>query len=100
MLAPLRAPPGFRAVDKLGTGSFGAGPRSPSPARSCWSRKTIELPVRVGGRVRGKVVVAADADESAVVCRSGRGAQLAAHLGDTPPRKVIYVPGRILNLVV
>ena len=60
---------------------------------------SIELVVQVNGRVRGKIMVARDIGEDAA---------LAAALADPAvtkfaagvPKKVIFVPGRLLNIVV
>jgi leucyl-tRNA synthetase len=60
----------------------------------------IELPVQVNGKVRGKVTLKKDASEAEAkelgLAADGVGAAIAGK----PIKKVIYVPGRILNLVV
>ncbi len=59
---------------------------------------TVEYPVQVNGRVRGRVTVPAAADEAEV--RAAALAEVAAQLAGREPRKVIVVPGRIVTLVV
>jgi len=59
----------------------------------------IELPVQVKGKVRGRVMVAPDADEETVLAAAMADANVASHLGGAALRKVIYVPGRMLNLI-
>ena len=61
---------------------------------------TVEVPVQVNGKVRGKVVLAVDADEAAAIAAALADANVAAHVDDKPLRKAIYVPGRMVNLVV
>jgi leucyl-tRNA synthetase len=61
--------------------------------------ETIDVPVQVNGRMRGRVRVAADADEAAVVEAALADEAIAKHVGEAGPRKRIYVPGRMLNLV-
>ena len=56
--------------------------------------------VQVNGKVRGKVTVAADATEQQVRELAGQEAQVAKYLDGVTIRKVIYVPGKLLNLVV
>ncbi|HEV2089410.1 MAG TPA: leucine--tRNA ligase, partial [Cryptosporangiaceae bacterium] len=59
---------------------------------------TVEYPVQVNGKVRGRITVPADADEAAV--RAAALVEVAAQLAGREPRKVIVVPGRIVTLVV
>jgi leucyl-tRNA synthetase len=61
---------------------------------------TVELPVQVNGKVRGKVVVAADADEATVIAAALADTNVAAHVDGKELRKAIHVPGRMVNLVV
>ncbi|MEZ5559825.1 MAG: leucine--tRNA ligase [Pseudomonadales bacterium] len=61
---------------------------------------TVEVAVQVNGKVRGKVTVAADADESAVVAAALGNDNVARFIEAKAIRKQIYVPGRVLNLVV
>jgi len=61
---------------------------------------TIELPVQVNGKVRARIVVAADADDAAVIAAALAEDNVAAHVAGRPLRKSIVVPGRMVNLVV
>ncbi|MDP5150175.1 leucine--tRNA ligase [Rheinheimera baltica] len=56
--------------------------------------------VQVNGKVRGKVTVAADADQDAVLNAAKTDDNVCRHLEGVTVRKVIYVPGKLLNLVV
>jgi leucyl-tRNA synthetase len=75
--------------------------------RECWPEsdpsalqvETIEVPVQVNGRMRGRVRVAAETDEAGVVAAALADDAIAKHLGGAAPRKHVYVPGRMLNLV-
>ncbi|MGZ8177758.1 leucine--tRNA ligase [Williamsia sp. SKLECPSW1] len=60
---------------------------------------SIELPVQVKGKVRSRITVAADADEATVVAAALADEKIAALL-DGEPRKVIYVPGKMVNIVL
>ena len=60
--------------------------------------ETITYPVQVGGKVRGRVEVPADASEEAV--RAAALAEVSGHLGGATPRKVIVVPGRMVSIVM
>jgi leucyl-tRNA synthetase len=60
----------------------------------------VEIPVQVNGKVRDHVEVAPDADEATVRAAAEALPRWAEHLGGKEPARVIYVPGRMLNVVV
>jgi leucyl-tRNA synthetase len=61
---------------------------------------TVEIPVQVNGKVRGRITVAADADQSACEAAALADDKVVAALGGATPKKVIVVPGRMINIVV
>ncbi|MEO1806292.1 MAG: leucine--tRNA ligase [Bacteroidota bacterium] len=61
---------------------------------------TIEYPVQINGKVRAKISVAADADKQAVEEIALADDKVKEWLNGKDPRKVIVVPGRIVNVVV
>jgi len=61
---------------------------------------TIEIPVQVNGKVRATVVVASDADAAAMEAAALAEDRVAAYLDGGTVRKVIAVPGRLINFVV
>ncbi|MGA9674869.1 MAG: leucine--tRNA ligase [Mycobacterium sp.] len=61
---------------------------------------TVEYPVQVNGKVRGRVMVAADADDDTVKAAALADDKVQAFLAGAAPRKVIVVAGRLVNLVV
>ncbi len=64
-------------------------------------RDTIKLVVQVNGKLRGHVEVAADADQDAVLAEALQDEGILRHVGDADAiRKVIFVPGRLINIVV
>ena len=60
---------------------------------------TIRLAVQVNGKRRAEIEVAADADAAAVEALALADPDVARILGGAAPRKVIVVPGRIVNVV-
>jgi leucyl-tRNA synthetase len=60
----------------------------------------IEIPVQVNGKVRDHVEVPPDADEATVRAAAEALPRWSEHLGGREPARVIYVPGRLLNVVV
>ncbi|MEM6331300.1 MAG: leucine--tRNA ligase, partial [Planctomycetota bacterium] len=61
---------------------------------------TVELPVQVNGKVRGKVTVPADADQAAVLAAAKADPKVAGQIDGKQLVKEIVVPGRLVNLVV
>jgi leucyl-tRNA synthetase len=60
---------------------------------------TIEIPVQVNGKVRTRVVLDADADEATMRAAALADDKVRAVLAGAEPRKVIVVPGRMINIV-
>jgi leucyl-tRNA synthetase len=60
----------------------------------------IELVLQVNGKVRGKLVLPATADKTAIEIAARAAPQVAKHGEGRPPKKVIVVPGRLVNVVV
>jgi leucyl-tRNA synthetase len=60
---------------------------------------SIELVVQVNGRVRGKIMVARDISENAALAAALADPAVTKFAPGTP-KKVIFVPGRLLNIVV
>jgi leucyl-tRNA synthetase len=61
---------------------------------------TIEVPVQVNGKVRGRITVPADADRARLEAAALADDKVAAALDGKAPKKVIVVPGRMVNIVV
>jgi len=65
---------------------------------------TVELPVQVNGKLRGRIEVPSDADKDAIESAARAAAEsdeaVAAAVTGKAIRKVIVVPGRLVNLVV
>jgi leucyl-tRNA synthetase len=61
---------------------------------------TVKLMIQVNGKLRGEALVAPDASQESVVALANADEKDATHLTGKTIRKVIYVPGRILNFVV
>ena len=59
----------------------------------------LELVLQVNGKVRGTVSVAADADKTAIEAVAREHDAVAKHLEDRPVKRVIVVPGKLVNVV-
>ena len=60
----------------------------------------IELVLQVNGKLRGRLVVPADADRDAIEAAARASADVARHANGAPVKKVVVVPGRLVNVVV
>ena len=63
-------------------------------------RQTVEMVVQVQGRIRGRVRVAVDADEDTITKAALAEPNVQRFVGDAQVRKIIVVPGRLVNIVV
>jgi len=66
-----------------------------------WLRDdTVEIPVQIQGKLRGRVVVPADADADAMKAAAASDPKIAEQLAGREIVKVVAVPGRMVNFVV
>ena len=61
---------------------------------------TIEVPVQVNGKVRAVIEVPADADKDTIIAAARAAPKVAQHIEGKSIVKEIFVPGRLVNLVV
>lgn len=59
----------------------------------------IEIAVQIKGKVRDRLTVPAGAAEPDVLNRALELPRIKDQVGDAPPRRVIYVPGKLLNII-
>ena len=62
--------------------------------------ETIEIVVQVNGKVRGKLSMPADVAKDAAVAAAKANEKICAAIGGKTILKEIYVPGKLVNLVV
>jgi leucyl-tRNA synthetase len=63
-------------------------------------QSTVELVVQVNGKLRARITVAVDADEHTVRAAALADANVQKFVGTAVIRKVIVVPGKLVNIVV
>lgn len=100
MLSPLVPHVAEELWARLGKTGSVTRARFPEADASLLIDDTVEVPVQVNGKVRGKVVLAADADEATALAAALAEANVQAHIDGKELRKSIYVPGRMITLVV
>jgi len=100
MVAPLAPHVGEELWHRLGHDqSLAHGPFPDADPRYLVT-DTVEYPVQVNGKVRGRVTVAADAGRDELEVAALADEKVAAFLAGATPKKVIVVPGRLVNLVM
>ena len=60
----------------------------------------IELMLQVSGKLRGAIRVSAQADKASIEQLALASDAFTKHSGGAPVKKVIVVPGRLVNVVV
>ncbi|MGB9227159.1 leucine--tRNA ligase [Mycobacterium sp.] len=100
MLAPLAPHLAEELWSRLGHSTSLAHGPFPEVDTAYLVADTVEYPVQVNGKVRGRIVVAADADKEALEAAALADEKVQGFLAGATPRKVIVVAGRLVNLVV
>jgi leucyl-tRNA synthetase len=86
-----------------------AGPSGPSSLsyqpwpkfnEALLAEATIELPVQINGKLRDRIVVSANATIAEVEAAALASEKIKQFLEGRPVKKVIVIPGRLVNLVV
>ncbi|HEX3257207.1 MAG TPA: leucine--tRNA ligase [Pseudonocardia sp.] len=99
MMAPLTPHIAEELWARLGhTTSLAYGPFPVADERYL-VEESVEYPIQVNGKVRSRVTVAADAGADAVEAAALADAKVIELLAGRAPRKVIVVPGRLVNVV-
>ncbi len=100
MLAPLAPHLAEELWSRLGhTESLAHGP-FPAVEEKWLVEDTVEYPIQVNGKVRSRISVPADADRKAVEEIALADEKIVALLEGNAPRKVIVVPGKMVNIVL
>jgi leucyl-tRNA synthetase len=71
----------------------------PEPLGEALVQDEMELVLQVGGKTRGKVRVPADADPATIERLAVASETAAKYLEGKAVRKVVVVPGRLVNIV-
>ena len=78
----------------------GAALAWPAVDESALVQDEIELMLQVNGKLRGQIRVAAAADRAAIEAAALASEVAHKYLEGQPPKKVVVVPGRLVNIVV
>ncbi len=72
----------------------------PDVDESALAQDEIELVLQINGKLRGKIVVPAAADNATIESAAKASPEVAKHANGAAVKKVVVVPGRLVNVVV
>jgi leucyl-tRNA synthetase len=99
MLAPFAAHLGEELWQRLGHAESLAFEPWPEADPALLVADVIRLAVQVNGKRRGEIEVPADTDDAGIRAAALASEQVQRHLAGREPRKIIVVPGRLVNVV-
>jgi leucyl-tRNA synthetase len=100
MMAPLTPHAAEELWSRLGHDTTLAYEPFPAADPALLKADSVEYPVQVNGKVRGRVTAPASAERAAVEQLALDDDKVRAALAGRPPKKVIVVPGKLVNVVV
>lgn len=62
--------------------------------------KEVTLAIQISGKLRGTITVARDADENTVLSEVAKLDVYTKYVAQTTPKKVIFVPNKLINIVI
>jgi len=100
LLAPLAPHIAEELWQRLGHADTLAYEPWPEYDRELIKEKEIELAVQVNGKIKDRIVVAADADEQQIKEKALAGEKVIAAIAGKEPKKIIVIKSRLVNIVV
>jgi leucyl-tRNA synthetase len=100
VLAPITPHVCHALWQALGSTTALVDERWPAADAAALAQDTHEIVVQVNGKLRGRISVAVNADEAAVRAAALADARVRKFVADKPVRRVIVVPGKLVNVVV
>jgi leucyl-tRNA synthetase len=100
MLAPLAPHAAEELWAKLGHDGSLAWHGFPDADPALLVEDTVQIPVQVNGKLRSVIFVPAGSDGAFLETMARADEKVLAALGDADVRRVVTVPGRLVNFVV
>ncbi len=100
LLAPLAPHVSEELWEVLGHGETLAYHPWPTFDPALLRDEEVEVPVQVNGKLRSKIVVPAEASKDVIEAAARRDERIAALIEGKAIRKVVVVPGKLVNFVV
>lgn len=86
--------------ETLGETGFVINAKWPSFDEALCKTDTFTIAIQINGKVRGEITVAADAAQAEVIAEAKKEPNVAKYLEGATIKKEIYVPGKLVSLVV
>lgn len=99
MIAPLVPHVAEELWHKLGNSNSIVYAEFPEADPSLLIDDEIEIPVQIKGKVRARIMIAADADEASMEAAALADDRIVELLDGAEIRKVIVIPGKLVNIV-
>jgi leucyl-tRNA synthetase len=74
--------------------------RWPQVDAAALAQDQIEIVLQINGKLRGKLTVPSTADGAAIEAAARASPEVAKHAAGAAVKKVVVVPGRLVNVVV
>ena len=100
MLSPIVPHAAHALWHALGHATAIVDERWPEPDARALAQDTVEIVVQVNGKLRGRVPVPAGADEATARAAALADPGVAHFVAGQPVRKLVYVPGKLVNVVI
>ncbi len=71
----------------------------PSVDTTALVQNEVELMLQINGKLRGKLTVAVEADRASIEAAALANPDAQKHLAGQTPKKIVVVPGRLVNIV-
>ncbi len=99
MLAPLAPHIAEEIWSRMGRNASLAHSAYPHHDEKLLVQTTVEIPVQIAGKVRGRITVPVDVDEAFALATAMADEKIAPFVAGKTVRKVIFIPGKMLNIV-
>jgi leucyl-tRNA synthetase len=100
MLFPIVPHIGQALFAELKPGQDAGSQAFPKADPAALKQDEIELMVQVNGKLRGSIRVSAEADKASIEAAALASEGAVKFMEGKPPKKVVVVPGRLVNIVV
>ena len=101
LLCAAHAPPQPRALARTRLRRGQSSPRpGPNRSRAALEQDEVELVLQVNGKHRGSLRVPAAADKAAIEAAALAAEAAQKYMEGKPAKKIVVVPGRLVNIVV
>jgi leucyl-tRNA synthetase len=67
---------------------------------SCMTEANTTIAIQIGGKLRGTLVLARDMAEIAVLDEVKKTDYYKKYVGDSIPKKIVFVPNKLINIVI